>query len=201
MYIILRKHTFSYEIPYVIDAHFLRQSILNPGKDKCFKIVVKYFLKSFQILKHWYFDWGGATISNSIVRKQLCSRFGDCAPFSKSFGHSVQEGALMLSLGLTTTLSTSRRATFDAYRTRLNLDRRRKSRKDGGITMTERCRHLARWISEGRRNFLEHHLIKFGSGTKSVVLFWRVTDQKITSFISETLINVSFTLQYFKSHL
>ena len=26
--------------------------------------------------------------------------------------------------------------------------------------MTERCRHLARWISEGRRYFLEHHLHK-----------------------------------------
>ena len=143
----------------MIDAHFLRQSILNPRKDKCFKIVVKYFLKSFQILKHWYFDWGGGN-NLSIVRKQLCRRVEVCAPFSKSFGHSVREGALMLSLGLTTTLSTSRRATFDAYRTRLNLDRWRKSRKDGGITMTERCRHLARWISEGRRNFLEHHLHK-----------------------------------------
>ena len=107
----------------------------------------------------WYFDWG-ATISNPIVRKQLCRRVGICTPFAKSFGHSVREGALMLSLGLATTLSTSRRATFGAHRTRLNLDRWWRSRKDGGITMTQRCRYLARWISESRWYLLEHHLHK-----------------------------------------
>ena len=81
-----------------------------------------------------------------------------CSPFAKSFGHSVRGGCTDVVAGPDKNLVNIEKSYIRrAYRTGLNPGRWQKSRKGGGITMTERRRHLARWISEGRRYLLEHH--------------------------------------------
>ena len=120
--------------------------------------MVKYFVKSFPILKHVDVLMGGDNLAPHCSESTL-SQSRDLHDICKIVWAFCAGGCTDVVAGPDNNLVNIEKSYIRrAYRTRPNPDRWRKSRKDGGITMTERRRHLARWISEGRRYLLENHL-------------------------------------------